>query len=102
MGREISTRTMTRGGEYIKRERERERAVFGARERELTTVDSKKTSFNGRGKGKKNALSRRITRIVPLKLTRFSLSRLDECVLARAFSPALSPRPLRLSPRSLG
>ena len=50
-------------------------------------------------KEKATALSRRITRIVPLKSTRSSLSHLDECVLARASSPALSPRLVKLAPR---
>jgi len=36
---------------------------------------------------------------LPPKSKRFSLSRLCECALARASSPALSPRPLKLSPR---
>ena len=50
-------------------------------------------------KEKANALSKRITRIVPLKSTRSSLSRPCECVLARASSPALSPRLVKLAPR---
>ena len=79
--------------EYIKREREREEK----RKRVITkTTDSLCIELDAIEK--KNAS----LWLLPLKLTRFSLSRLDVCVLARVFSPALSPRPLRLSPRSLG
>ena len=48
---------------------------------------------------KKMRLLSRIRIILPLKSTRSSLSRPCECALARASSPALSPRLVKLSPR---